>query len=288
MRHLLSIISPSHSSSSTSGYVRKKVQSNLDRFLPFRQHAPLLANARREIYADLNRLANPSGTGFFNVLAFRGVFFGSPFAQSNHFKWFDRYEDWEHFTINEKEEATKDGRIEEEYYVKQNCYGQNQQERSTKLLQGYWNQRNSWTMLFNKSTKPTAKQVYSWLILTDDDGKLQFRNIGSLSAILICGDLIEAGLVPMPSPKDFGELIFKVGKGAKAGLMATGLIDENATNEELYKAFITLDLALQQELSENEKNAMGYNVVMLEHTLCKIQRLMKGISLQFFQSEINK
>ena len=202
MRHLLPIISPSYSSS-TNGNVLKKVKSDLDYYLPFRQHAPSLANARREIYADVNRLASPTGVGLFNVLAFRGVFFGSPFVRSDRFKWFDQYEDWERLMIDEKAEATKNRRKEEEYYVKRNCYGRTQKERSTKLLKEYWKKRNLWIMLFNQPTKPTAERVYYWLT-SADDGVTRFRNIGSLTALLICSDLVEAGLALMPSPRELG------------------------------------------------------------------------------------
>ena len=31
--------------------------------------------------------------------------------------------------------------------------------------------------------------------------------------------------------------------------------------------------ALQTELTKEEKDVMGYNIVMLEHTLCKIKRI---------------
>jgi hypothetical protein len=264
----------------------KKVKSNLDYFLPFRQHAPSLINARREIYADVDRLASPTGVGFFNILAFRGVFFGSPFAQSAHFKWFDGYDDWESFMIDKKGEATKDGRVEEEYYVKRNCYGSSQQERSTKLMEGYWKQCNLWGKFFDQATKPTAQKVYNWLTSVDDHGLSRFRNIGSLSALLICGDLIEAGLVLMPSSMEFGELIFKVGKGAKDGMTLIGLVKSSANREELCKAFESLDLALQRELTEEEKEVMGYNIIMLEHTLCKIKRLTKGFSIGLLRSEI--
>jgi hypothetical protein len=283
LRHLLPIISPSDSSS-TFSYIREKVQSNLDFYLPFRRHAPSLANARREIYADSDRLASP--TGLFNILAFRGVFFGSPFAQSDRFKWFSGYKEWKSFAVDEEEEATKDGRIEEEYYVKRNCYGRPQKERSTELLEGYWKQRDLWNSVFDldETTKPTAKVAYYWLMSTDN-GVTRFRNIGSLSALLICGDLIEAGLVLMPSPREFGELISKVDKGAKEGMTKTGLVKTGANREELCKAFTSLDLALLQELTENEKELMGYNVVMLEHTLCKISRLMKAFSINFLQTE---
>ena len=261
----------------------KKVKSDLDFFLPFRQHAPSLANARREIYADFDRLASP--TGFFNVLTFRGVFYGSPFAHSDHFKWFYGYEDWENFVMDEKEEATKDGRVEEEYYVKKNCYGRSQKERNTNLVEGYWNQRNLWNIVFNQTTKPTVKQVYNWLTSTDQ-GLSRFRNIGSLSALLICGDLVEAGLVLMPSSREFGELVFKVGKGAKDGMTKIGLVKEGSNREDLCKALESLDLVLQRELTEDEKNVMGYNIIMLEHTLCKIKRLLNGISISLLQSEI--
>jgi hypothetical protein len=285
LRHLLPIISPSHSSS-TSGYVMEKVRSDLDYFLPFRQHAPSLANARREIYADVIRLARPTGVGLFNILAFRGVFFGSPFATSDRFKWFHRYQDWERFMIDEKDEATKDGRVEEAYYVKRNCYGRSQKERSTNLLEGYWKQRDLWNMLFDGTTKPTAKQVYHWLTATDN-GVTRFRNIGPLSALLICGDLVESGLVLMPSPNEFGELIFSVGRGAKDGMILIGLVKDSVSKDEFCEALESLYLSLQQELTEDEKEVMGFNIVMLEHTLCKIKRLTRGkFTLSKLQLEI--
>jgi len=190
--------------------------------------------------------------------------------------------------IDEKEEATKDGRKEEEYYVKKNCYGRNQKERNTNLIEGYWRQCHLWNAKFDKSTPPTFELAYYYLISTKEDGKTLFRNIGSLSALLICGDLVEAGLVPMPSPEELGELIFKVGKGAKEGMSLIGLVKDEVNREELCKAFASLDLALKQELTEDEKEAMGYNVIMLEHTLCKIKRLQKrGISLPLVLSKIN-
>ena len=145
----------------------EKVTSDFDFFLRFRRHAPSLANARRKIYADVDQLTSSTGIGLFNVLAFRGVFFGSPFAKSDRFRWFDRFEDWECFTVDEKEEATKDNHIEEKYYVKRNCYGRSQKERNTKLLKGYWEQRDLWNKIFNQPTQPTVEEAYVWLTASD-------------------------------------------------------------------------------------------------------------------------
>jgi len=92
----------------------------------------------------------------------------------------------------------------------------------------------------------------------------------------------------MPSLREFGELIFKVGKGAKDGMAMFGFVEKDANMEEICEAFISLDLALRHELTKDEKEAMGYNIIMLEHTLCKIKRLTsRGVSIHSIRSEIN-
>ena len=55
-----------------------------------------------------------------------------------------------------------------------------------------------------------------------------------------------------------------------------GLIGKKASRVEVTDAFTSLDRCLQLELEEDEKVAMNYNVIMLEHTLCKIKRLTAG------------
>ena len=120
LRLLLPILSPTFIPPQ-GRCVLTKVFNNLDFYLPFRQHAPSLSNARLHIYADLDRLKSDDGVGFFNILAFRGVFFGSPFAQSDRYRWFHSLEDWRLFRATGKEEEEKYDN--EEYYVKKNCYG---------------------------------------------------------------------------------------------------------------------------------------------------------------------
>jgi hypothetical protein len=288
LRHLLPILSPSFVPGSASGKIIEKVSNDLDFFLPFRQHAPSLANARHKIYADVDRFPGEDGAGFFNVLAFRGVFFGSPFAQSNRYQWFNSFKDWENFRIEGIEIAkdNDDDGDEEKYYVKQNCYGRSQRERSTKLLSQYWNQRLLWSAEFNDPTKPSITEVHKWLTKSNMvDGKsiTLFRNIGDLSALLICGDLVEAGILKMPTAHEWGGLIHSLKKGAKSAMCMLGLTSEKPSKSEVCDAFASLDLALQQELEEEEKAEMNYNIIMLEHTLCKMKRLTsRGITMDDF------
>jgi len=287
------MLSPSFVPGPTSGKIVNRVFSNLDFFFPFRQHAPSLANARREIYADVNRFPGENGAGFFNVLAFRGVFFGSPFAQSDRYQWFNTFNDWEKFRMEGIEIAKShdNNGNEETYYVKRNCYGQTQTERSTELLSRYWNQRLLWSAEFNKPTKPSITEVHKWLkkrvTVNSENAVTLFRNIGDLTALLICGDLIEADVLQMPTAHEWGGLIHSLRMGAKSAMEMLGLTSKQANKLEVSKAFTSLDLALQQELEEEEKAAMNYNVVMLEHALCKIKRLTsRGITMDEILQEI--
>jgi hypothetical protein len=291
LRHLHPLLSPSVNSPAT-GEVLTKVAADLDFYLPFRRHAPSLANGRHMVYANIDRFKSDDGVGFFNVLAFRGVFFGSTFAQSNHYRWFESLEDWERFHNIENLKAGKPQ--EEKYYVNKKCYGQPQKGRALTLLPRYWELRKEWNKIFNKPAKPTISQVFKWLTSRrkDDSADAEvvegtlFGNIGELSALLICGDLAEAGIMPIPSADEMARLIVKLGKGAKKGMEQTGLIRVGCSKKEFCNAFVSLDLALQHELRVDEKEDMGYNVIMLEHTLCKIARLSRAVTAQVLYSVI--
>jgi len=290
LRHLLPILSPTFVPP-TTGKIMTKILPELDLFLPFRQHAPSLANARREIYADIARFPGEDGAGFFNVLAFRGVFFGSPFAQSNRYRWFNTFADWKKFRAEGIEVAKKHSNKEEKYYVKRNCYGQTQIDRSTKLLSKYWDQRLLWNAEFDKPTKPTITEVFKWLtksILVNGKTTTLFRNIGRLTALLICGDLIEAGVLPMPTAHEWGGLIYALRMGANDAMEMLSLTRKQRANKsDVSDAFVSLDLVIQQELTEEEKGAMNYNVIMLEHALCKIKRLTaRGVSMNDILQDI--
>ena len=214
------------------------------------------------------------GVGFFNILAFRGVFFGSPFAQSSQFRWFESIQDWESFRKAELENVLSVYPDEEAYYVKKNCYGSPQKERSVKLLSRYWDERHSWSLKFNETEQvmPTMESCYNFL-MSKNDGISKFYNIGPLTALLICGDLVEAGVIPMPSSYDLGQLIYKIGRGAKDGMIVLGLVNGDVTCEDFSNAFSSLDTFIASSLDSEVKKACGYSVVMLEHTLCKIKRL---------------
>ena len=289
-----------------------RVAAELDYFLPFRQCAPTMKRAMEVLYSDHNRLL--TSQGFANVLAFRGIFYGSDFARDD-FQYFDSREEWNDF-YSEKEAILgtkeKEGAVErrekkkqkqaakvqkktktakqveeeknrrkgatEDYFRDMGIYGTSNVKRSTSLFDQYWERSTS---EFWKKTKtvpweemiqsnPSPRKLFNWLMA---DGC--FPNIGGLTALLIVGDFIEAGVIQISSPEEWGMLVVDVNKGAKKGLTGLKLIDANATPHTVVQEFKALNDFLLKKLTSEQKEAMHYNVMMLEHGLCKQPRFVK-------------
>jgi hypothetical protein len=91
--------------------------------------------------------------------------------------------------------------------------------------------------------------------------------------MLICGDLVEAGVLAMPSIQEWTGIIHKVDKGAAEELIRLNLLSKSHTEQELFEAFSGLNSFLLDNLSEADQAIMGYNIIMLEHALCKFTRV---------------
>ena len=256
----------------------KKIANSPDKFMPYREHAPTRILSRNLIYDDPEWLK--TSIGFWNVLCFRGVFYGSDFARQDG-RYFNDLDDWKAFSKDKQPS----------YFVVKTAYGSLQGDRSLDRVEEYWERRDLWEPLMNKENL-SLFDVYDFLLQSSIDGgrstssrkkgsqtpkgnnkstaKKVFINIGSLTAILIIGDLVYAGVLPMPSPLEWGKFIEKVSKGGLDALIMLGLIDEDTT---VPQAFADLDAFVNRVLTSEEKSAMTYDVLTGEHSLCKYKRL---------------
>ena len=157
-------------------------------------------------------------------------------------------------------------------------YGTSNVRRSTSLFDEYWETSTSEHWKGSKTvpweafiqTEPSPRELYDWLTV---EGR--FPNIGDLTALLIVGDLIEAGVIGVSSPDEWGLLVVAVNKGAKKGLTELGLINTNSPTRTIVQEFKALNNFLLQKLTQEQKDIMHYNIVMLEHGLCKHPRFVK-------------
>ena len=235
--------------------------------LPFRQKAPTMERALYTIYSDRDRLRTPEG--FWNVLTFRGVTYGSPYAK-NDLQWFNSYDEWADYYARSND-AVKGNKLR--YFIDVCAYGFNNKHRKIENIKAYWEERHRWTSFIDGN--PNVKEMYKFLTQIHKKGKKKvFPNIGSLTALLVCGDLIELKILDMPPIEDWAGLIYDVQKGATMGLQSLALLGEAFTQEEVVNAFTRLNAFLIQNLSEEDMELMGYNMVMLEHGLCKFTRIL--------------
>ena len=105
---------------------------------------------------------------------------------------------------------------------------------------------------------------------------------GPLTAFLLAGNLSYTNQVAAPTPMEVGHAIAKLGLGSLAGLIALKQMPARGCSPtQIAEAFVDVFKMLDDNLDKEEKNIMGFDVLMVEHLLCKYQRLMKRLPSAF-------
>jgi hypothetical protein len=234
----------------------RKIAGRTDFYLPFRSLAPTILKAKQTILSDCNRLSTREG--IFNLVAFRGVFYGSEFARER-LRWFNSYEEWLEFKTNSDKE--------ESYFVTKTAYGRGQKYRHTNNLKMYWDNAGKWDQFLSDNPNQDISALHNFFVLN-------FHNIGDLSALLIISDLLESGFLPMVDAFVMGKLVAKVGKGAKDALKCLGLTNQHSNENAIANAFVELHQHATEAINQEKQTTMVYNVITLEHGLCKYKRLL--------------
>ena len=76
----------------------------------------------------------------------------------------------------------------------------------------------------------------------------------------------------MPSAEDWGFLVASLKLGAERALLKLGIPSDSNPNA-TQKAFVDLDRYMLKALTKEEHKAIKYNIITLEHSLCKYQRV---------------
>jgi hypothetical protein len=127
-------------------------------------------------------------------------------------QWIPDYSSWK--SLRDSGGAERD-----KYFVKKWAYGNPQKQRSIDIIDNHYkdvitSNHLSWPQFINGN--PSARQTFDYFQL--------FYNIGALSALLIVGDLAQAGITDFPSLKEMAALIKDVDRGAMRGLESLGLL----------------------------------------------------------------
>jgi hypothetical protein len=222
--------------------------------------APTLSNALRVIYGDISRVR--TFEGLFNILCFRGVFYGSDYARED-LKWLDGYDGWM---------ATREGysgRKGSNYFVNKSAYGFVSHQRSVSLIDNDYrrlqaSKRAQWSLMIDNQS--SSRDVFDFLRSID--------NIGLLTPLLIVGDLAQANIISQPTVEDMAYFIHNEDWRAVGAMQHLGIISSNPDEHDIVIALSDLNQSITNEFTQDELNQMGYDLVTLEHGLCQFTRLM--------------
>jgi hypothetical protein len=243
-----------------TGSPRTKLQSailgNTDFLCPFRD----FGHSRRCVLTHELNPYSPHRVrtrgGFFDALVFRCLTQAAPILTDDGLVHFDDHKDF-----------LKQGSSRGEAYMC-NLWAVSRQpntHRKSENAQALWEASAIWSHYADQRSF-----MELWRLLQGP----RFPGSGKLTAYLLAADYAYAGIVDMPTCDEMGKIIFMIKGGGRNGLRLLRLLSSDSASElQCISAFRCLHTYLSDCLSIEERVAMHFDVIMVEHALCKLTRL---------------
>ncbi|KAF6764363.1 hypothetical protein DFP72DRAFT_1059348 [Ephemerocybe angulata] len=240
-------------SKATYAYLNMVFQ-NSDKKLPFRD----LAESRRTILAPTGPYSPTNlrtRAGFFSAIVYRAITHHSKFLTEAHEIMFTNLD---HFKQRVATYQSKPA----SYVCDPSAYG-------------------AWTVMSPENAgsfwRATGKSSLSNWLLGEEEKRFvdlmkmfidssDLPSVGPLIGYLLAADYAIAGAVPLPSTEEMGQIIFRIDKGGMSGMNSLGYLCR--TEEETGKAFTALWEKMLICIPQERRDAMNFNVFVLEHMLC--------------------
>ena len=270
--------------------LQKKSDSEFDKYIvsyidgrsPLRETAPSRLIVNQEI-GKLSKTFFATRKGLFSLLVFRGCTFGSALMNDSKYSnikpkfILNNYNDF--LSLKSKVEVDTD-------LYKKDAYGQYSHGRGPHNVSDYWENSFDWEDLMEVS--PTFKEVYNYLLSTekiDNSISKKFKEIGNLTAILICFDLVYGHVLPMPSIEELASCIIDLSKGGLHGLQRLKVLPNSffiknslSKNDIVYEQTKDIIVSLYHKVTNllgDQQEVLMPDVIHFEHLLCKISKAKK-------------
>lgn len=266
------------------------VTKDTDKYLPFREYGRSRIRIKQDGGPFTPEANIRTESGLFSNLVFRGITFHSNFLlDGGQRTLFANYAEWTD-TVN----ATKatlltqtswlDATELEKHFCLTTAYGQ-PTKRSTAYAEAYAQtacdkSRNTWLLGSNPTSYKALWKEICAVKKSPDTTPAAYPQMGTLIGHLFVADYVYAGVIPMPSADEMADIIWEINKGGARGLEELGLIpkaDRGAKRDkqEVRDALRALFQFLQENLDLEEQTQMIFDIIMLEHALCKYVRCVQ-------------
>ena len=240
------------------------VHGDSDKLLPFRDWA----RSRRHVltaegpYSEAH-VRTPQG--FFSALVYRGITHNTDFLVNNKTLFVD-VDDYLAAQADPYNLELSEG--SKSYFCNKTAYGVPIVNRSVDNAQGFWEvaTENEAVAAWLASDKPINPLELYNLVLAE------CRSFGPLTSFELVMDYVGCGRAETPTVEEMADLIWI---GGYTGLRSLGYPVGNG--EQVAAALRSLMSALAASLTEKEQRDMGFGLVMVERSLCKLGRLDRDI-----------
>ncbi|KAI0648857.1 hypothetical protein C8Q79DRAFT_903853, partial [Trametes meyenii] len=233
---------------------------DLDYYLPFRQHAPQVLNARMEgaaLHPDI--ISSPGALA--SAFCFRGIWYRSQFSiDYPEERMFSNLAAWQTKRLEIIQSKNLTGK-EREYFCNIRAYGAPAHDQKEEHIATYFEMEAQWNTHFSQGQKVPYPTAQAWI-------QRNLPGMGKLTSALCASDLVYAGLVEMPSVGEMGNMVKRISSGAFKGLRALGLVASDSSDNTFY-AFCSLYDSVDHSLTSEQKEQITYDPIMFEHLLCK-------------------
>ncbi|KAG7098078.1 hypothetical protein E1B28_000052 [Marasmius oreades] len=251
------------------------VAEDADKRLPFRDLAP----SRQRILSSSSIFSSPyqephlrTKEGFFSALIYRGVTHNTRFLLSEEYPGV--FYDLDHWL---SVYTPLQPLHPQQYFCNMQAYFTACSSRSVENISKYWravqrSELTDWLTGHNVQFGTVYRLLLKATIPSGIKSKSRHRikafpGMGYLSIYLLCADYAAAGVIAMPTFDELATVLLDVSGGALKGLRNLGFHCESV--EKTSAALSAVDRVLRDLFRDTELAQMNYNLLTLEHSLCK-------------------
>ncbi|TDL24403.1 hypothetical protein BD410DRAFT_838413 [Rickenella mellea] len=236
-----------------------------DSFLPFREKAPSHTTILEEPSPYQPENVRQC-VGFFEAVMFHAIIFKCKILLEEKHQLFQSIGEW----LLLVDCYVKEGKDNSFFcdrcaYSPTNIPGQ-------KYAPECWPPATKWEKYLLDHPDLSFLQLFKYL------DSLNMESVGSLTSYLRATDFAYVGIVPFPSPTEVAKAIITLGAGARNGLAKLKVWakkKKKGNTDDKIARFVFLHDKVKSLLSPGEQADMGYDMLMLEHSLCKLSKMTR-------------
>lgn len=252
------------------GRVEAQMMSNLDWYLPLREFQTSRKIVKEHPDGPFSSKRLRTREGFFSALVFRTITQGAPIITEDQVVLFKSDVDF----------MKRLGGREEGYACHMDAHGTTYPCHTTDNAPKLWRNSTQWAGFLDANHDRSFMRLWDFLRSRNQGAEHQNPpGLDDMTAYLLAADYAYTAVVNFPTVDEVGAIIFALNAGGVKGLQLLQMVGLHPTKDQCIQAFRSLWGFVQGCLTDQEREAMQFDVVLMEDALVKAPRLDREVGL---------